>query len=179
MNNIWIPTFTGVTFFPFNPDPGQVRIVDIAYHLGRTCRFGGAVSSYYSVAEHSVILCDLLDDEQHKKYALLHDASEAYLNDIRRPIRAAERLRWINDAHFNLQAAIYQRFGLHPAVLPRGVSTLDDLLLINEAHVLMREPSMIEGYNRALITKAITDQIKNISPDGAAKLYLRRFVELF
>lgn len=83
-------TFTG-TFDPFNPQPEEVRIEDIAHHLAMICRYGGATPVFYSVAEHAVHVSRLVErvsgDARLALLALHHDSAEAYIHDIRRPIK--------------------------------------------------------------------------------------------
>ena len=55
-----IQTFTGRRIDPFDPDPEQIVIEDIAQALGNQCRFGGHCRRFYSVAHHSCLLADLI-----------------------------------------------------------------------------------------------------------------------
>jgi len=83
-------TFTGKVFDFENVKGSTVCIEDIAHALSLTCRFNGHVPKFYSVAEHSCLAHDLIVNEEDRKYnlyLLLHDASEAYLNDIVSPIK--------------------------------------------------------------------------------------------
>lgn len=91
----WIRTFTGIHFNVQDPDPAMVRIEDIAHHLSLECRWGGACSRHYSVAEHSIWVARFakkMVPEQQQDLAcihgLLHDAHEAYLKDIPTPLKA-------------------------------------------------------------------------------------------
>ena len=77
---------TGLPFWPLDPRPEEVRIEAIAHQLGNLCRFNGACKVFYSVAQHSVLVSYLVS----KRYALaglLHDAAEAYLGDVIRPLK--------------------------------------------------------------------------------------------
>lgn len=75
-----------------NPQMDTIEIEDIAHHLAMTCRWNGATPSFYSVAEHSVLIAEWLmekypeDDEAHK-LAMLHDAPEFVLGDMVRPVK--------------------------------------------------------------------------------------------
>lgn len=82
----WIQTFTGGKFWPLHPDPADVRVEDIAHHLSMICRFTGAVRRFYSVAEHSCHVHDLLPPEL-RAAGLFHDAAEAYICDLARPVK--------------------------------------------------------------------------------------------
>jgi len=78
----YLSTFTGKKFFPFAPHPHQIDIRDIAHGLSLLCRFSGQCPYFFSVAEHSIYVADNL-----KLEGLLHDASEAYLADLPRPVK--------------------------------------------------------------------------------------------
>lgn len=70
------------------PTPNDIRITDIAESLAKICRFNGHLQTHYSVAQHCVHFMELLPDE-HKAYGLFHDAHEAYMGDITRPVKQA------------------------------------------------------------------------------------------
>lgn len=78
---------SGILFDVFNPKKEDIREVDIAHALSNLCRYGGHSPKFYSVAQHSV-LCSLVEGTpQEQMEALMHDASEAYLIDLPRPIK--------------------------------------------------------------------------------------------
>jgi len=68
------------------PTSEMIDIKDIAGALSKICRFGGHSSAFYSVAQHSVLVATLAPDHL-KKAALLHDAAEAYLGDVIKPLK--------------------------------------------------------------------------------------------
>lgn len=82
----WIQTFTGKKVFPLAMTTDMVDIKDIAHALSLKCRFTGHCRTFYSVAEHSMRVAELVRPEL-KLAALLHDAAEAYLPDFARPIK--------------------------------------------------------------------------------------------
>lgn len=127
----WIATFTGLAVYPMDLRPSEICIQDIAHSLSMQCRFNGHCLGYYSVAEHSVLVARALM-VNHRASALtglLHDATEAYLTDVPRPVKPflvgykeAERRAWL---------AIAERFGL-PQELPAEVHEADNRILFDE-----------------------------------------------
>lgn len=87
----WIQTFLGKPFWPLSPRPEDIDIRDIAHALAMTCRFTGHSQKFYSVAEHSVRVSRIVP-AQFALHGLLHDASEAYLCDLSRPIKHGSTL---------------------------------------------------------------------------------------
>jgi len=84
--NPWILTRTGHVFWLHNPKPYPLLIADIAWSLSMQCRFCGHPDHFYSVAEHSYRMASVVPRE-HALAALLHDASEAFISDIPRPVK--------------------------------------------------------------------------------------------
>jgi hypothetical protein len=87
----WIQTFSGVQMHPLDPRPEDVRIDDIAHALSNLCRFTGHTRTFYSVAQHSVLVSRNVPPPA-ALLGLLHDAAEAYLSDIARPWK---RYLWV------------------------------------------------------------------------------------
>lgn len=83
---VYISTYLGNRFYPRERLIERIDIEDIAHGLAFQCRFNGQTSAFYSVAQHSLIVADLVCESQ-RKAALLHDASEAYLGDMVKPLK--------------------------------------------------------------------------------------------
>ena len=92
------------------------------------CRYAGHCKRFYSVAEHSVLLSQAVAPE-HRLWALLHDASEAYLVDVPRPVKPF--LPGYREAEDRLMAAVCERFGL-PHAMPCEVKRVDSAILNDE-----------------------------------------------
>jgi 5'-deoxynucleotidase YfbR-like HD superfamily hydrolase len=87
----FVPTRSGKRVDLRNPDPASIDIEDIAVALSRIPRFNGHTRHFYSysVAQHSVIVADMLDwDRETRLRGLLHDAHEAYIGDIVTPVKS-------------------------------------------------------------------------------------------
>lgn len=120
------------------PDPAMIQIADIAAALSKLCRFTGHTRAFYSVAQHSVLVSQIVPPE-HAMWGLLHDAAEAYVGDIARPLKVAlERaapgvLAGIEEGW---QRAVAERFGLCWP-MPEAIHHADRVMLATERRDLM------------------------------------------
>ena len=131
----WIQTHTGRQFFPLEPEEGDINIVDIAHALAQQCRFSGHTSVFYSIAEHSVRAAGLLPAPL-ALWGLLHDASEAYLVDIPRPLKCMPEFAGYREAEARLQSMIYRKYGLIGDPPPE-LKAADDTLVLTEGRDLL------------------------------------------
>jgi hypothetical protein len=141
----WMRTFTGKRFDPFDPDPANIDIDDTAWALSNICRFGGHSSRFYSVAEHSVLVGEHLfhSTKGNRRLALaglLHDATEAYLGDVPRPLKYRPEFAFYREAEAKLEAAIFHKFGLNEFVCHPEIKRVDNAILADEAQQLMGDP---------------------------------------
>ena len=137
----WMQTFTGRQFWPMDPRPEEILVEDIAHSLSMMCRYAGHCLQFYSVAEHCCLLHDYVADE-HKAWALFHDASEAYLVDVPRPLKPF--LPGYKDAEKAVMAAVAERFGLGEE--PPEIRDVDGRILGDEAAQNMSDPPMPWAY---------------------------------
>lgn len=136
-----IETYTGGRFRPFDPRPGEVRLLDIAAGLAHTCRFGGHCRQFYSVAQHSLHVSREFDTPRLQLLALLHDAGEAYVGDIPRPVKA--ELGRIESVEATIREAVWTGLGVDPPTDGEWerVMAADDRLLAYEANRLLADGS--------------------------------------
>ena len=121
-----IRTFSGRYMSVFEPTLDMIDVEDIAHALSHICRWGGHVPRFYSVGEHSVHCADLINDQSQAFEALMHDASEAYLVDVPRPIK--HKLCEYKTIEDNLMKLIAEKFGFkYP--LSEEVKIIDNVLL--------------------------------------------------
>jgi 5'-deoxynucleotidase YfbR-like HD superfamily hydrolase len=82
----YVSTYLGNRFYPLEPRIDRVAIEDIAHGLAYQCRFNGQTREFYSVAQHSLVVASLVPTDL-RLAALLHDAAEAYLGDMVKPLK--------------------------------------------------------------------------------------------
>lgn len=128
-----ILTVTGKRFDLHEPDSDLIDPRDITHSLAHLCRFNGHTREFYSVAQHSCMVADLVPDED-KLAALLHDATEAYIGDMVQPLK-----QWMyayQDVEDWIWDRICTRFGLDQD-LPASVRQADLIALATERRDLM------------------------------------------
>jgi hypothetical protein len=170
----WMQTYTGKAFWPLDPRPDEIDIDDIAHSLSMQCRYAGHCLRFYSVAEHSVwcalmvlmpntdfVFCKNLAaavyQARMQSYstrdaatntialaALLHDAAEAYLVDLPRPVKRS--MPEYHRAEARVERAIAERFDI-PYPMPALVKEVDERMLATEAGALMALPPMSWNIN--------------------------------
>ncbi len=169
----WLQTYTGRAFYPLDPDPDSIVIEDIAHALSLQCRFTGHVRTFYSVGEHSVRL-SLIVPMADRLWGLMHDASEAYMVDLARPIKRHSELGTIyKQIEAGLMRAICQRFGLPPQE-PASIEQADRTMLVTEKRDLLGpEPRPWTHQDEPL-----ADQIHPWTSAAAESCFLDRFIRL-
>ncbi len=172
----WIQTFTGLCFWPLDPRPEEIRIEDIAHALSLQCRFNGHCRAFYSVAQHSVLVAELVERFQPEAAlaGLLHDASEAYLSDLPRPLKNEPDMAFYLEAEARLQEVVHVRFELDGELSRRIVEWADDVLLATEARDLMRVP--VRRWEA--LPAPLPDPIDPMSPKEAEQAFLESFERL-
>lgn len=169
----WMGTFTGRSFFPLDPNPDDIVIEDIAHALANTCRYGGHVRTFYSVAEHAVLLSQFVRYDP--RWALMHDATEAYMADLIRPLKHA--VTGYREAEDYLMSVIAKKFDLTPGPMPAEVREADLRIVLDEKEALMAATplpwSALEGY------LPLGVRVEGWSPVRAKATFLRRFEELW
>ena len=160
----WILTYTGRQFCLGDPRPEDVDIEDIAHALSLICRFTGHCLRFYSVAEHSLLVVRNLP-KKCQAWGLLHDAAEAYVNDLARPLKTSARLSDYRLIEDRILYVVLGRFGLQPrglpgAWIPPEVKQADLRALATERRDLMNPSGPewnlgVEPYEQVIST---TDQ---------------------
>lgn len=167
----WIQTYTGGRIFPLDPRLDEIHIEDIAHSLSLQCRYNGHVNRFYSVAEHSLYVSQAVAPANALS-GLMHDASEAYLTDVPRPIKPSFTGYYgFEDKLMNMIAIKYG----FTWPMPLEVKDCDNRILNDEKAQLLGkgEFEWEDDFGKAL---GIT--IKGLRPEIAEELFMDRFKEL-
>ena len=166
--------------------PANIEIADIAHNLSMQCRFNGATAMFYSVAEHSVILMEMLSDlaEDAQRIAILHDAHEAYIGDIVRPVRQFMGSVQIDQLCKELDQHIYTKFGVsrQANTYIDVVKEMDTLLLHIEIHYFFKSYNISNIPMYPILKEQITKYTKRmqcLEHREAEMEYLTAFKRLF
>ena len=200
-------TYTGRAFYPYDPRPEEIDINDIAHALSLICRFNGHCSEFYSVAEHSVRGAWYMRDRYARHnmempntdlcsiYMLMHDAPEAYLTDIPRPIK--KDLPQFKELEASIYIEILKKFKLPTNYehikcfngfstsqryfptrefipIDEAVREIDDILLATEKRDLMKR----EPQSWGLEASPLVERIIPYSSKDAERLFLDEFHRL-
>jgi len=136
----YIVTFLGKRLSPIDPEIGNINIEDIAHSLSLLCRANGHIRHFFSVAQHSINCANEAKARGHSAIVqlacLIHDASEAYISDVTRPVKFHLSVYKEIEKHF--QDVIYTKFLGAPLddEVFNLVDEIDNDMLINEFRAL-------------------------------------------
>lgn len=184
----WIITHTGRRFDLLAARAEQVSSVDIAHALSNICRFGGHCHRHYSVAQHSLLVARILEDDGHPAEVvlagLLHDATEAYVGDMVRPLKLhlREQARHggadqsgYDDIEAAVWRAICDHFGL-PHVLPDCVTRADMVALGEERRELLPDHPAAWECLAGITPRGYA--IESMPPSAARQAFHSRLLDL-
>lgn len=140
-----ITTYSGIPLTPLEPRAEDIRVRDIAHALSMMVRANGHYPKFYSVGQHCIACCEEarargLSGRQ-QLACLLHDASEAYLSDITRPVK--KNLANYREIEQKLQDCIFEKYlGGLTEEENRIWKEIDDTILYYEFECLMGEKVM-------------------------------------
>lgn len=170
-------TLSGRRVHVLDPKPEDVALGDIANALSRICRFGGQVYAHVSVAQHSVMVAEIVADlggsKQEQLIGLLHDATEAYVGDVISPLK--RQLPGFQEIERKWALAIGQAFNLGDALANESalVKQADEVAFYTEWRDMFPDRPPVAGANPSK-----TRSFHPAGPDEARALFLAKYDEL-
>ncbi len=168
----FMQTYTGRRFWPTAPRTEDIDAVDIAHSLSLQCRYNGHVKRFYSVAEHCVLMSHVVSDEN-KLWALLHDATEAYVGDMVRPLKI--QIPVFSEIEDRVMVCVAEKFGLSTAIMPDEVKDADNRIIVNEKAELLVNTDHNWGLEHL---EPLVVEIIGWYPPAAEVKYIQRLEEL-
>lgn len=170
--------YSGAMFDIANPELDDFKIEDIAHALSNMCRYGGHSKFYYSVAQHSFYASYMVQPKM-AMASLMHDATEAYMHDLPRPLKAL--LPDYKKMENTLGCQIALAFGLPVGAFEDpDIKVVDDKLMALEATVMCNNPHAIfawVGHPDASIFD-VDRRFEPWEPPRAEKMFLDRYHDL-
>ena len=173
MHDPYVSTYLGNRFYLTRPHIDDVAIEDIAHGLAYQCRFNGQTREFYSVAQHSVMVMNLVPEEQ-RLAALLHDAAEAYLGDMVKPLK--NLFPAFSEIETQVMAIIGQRFGIELTTLHPSIKQADLVALATEKRDLM--PHSTEPWAYLEGVTPVPTVIRPLPPKQAKMAFLDAFAKI-
>lgn len=171
----YIETFTGRRLFYDNIQQDAIAMIDIAHSLSQICRYTGHTKEFYSVAQHSVLVSDAQTTLAEKRAGLLHDATEAYVNDLPSPLKACTDLGDYKNLENRIHAVINDKYDVNDGMTP-NIKKADLQALFTEHRDVLNNPSHW-GWGDEI--KRFKDVIIPLPSKEAKELFIQRFIELF
>lgn len=174
----FIRTYEGKNFHIFEPKVEDVCIGDIAHALSNLCRFAGHSRSFYSVAQHSVLVSRILEGQGYAAMVvmigLMHDAPEAYIVDLPTPIKL--QMPFYMDTEAKIWRCITEKFGIKcDGESYRALQIADNMAFATEATSLMDVP---KEWSSRPDFKPYPNDVIPLVPEEAKDLFMKRFEEL-
>lgn len=170
-----ILTRSGQYFDFFDPQGYELQVEDIAHGLANCCRFAGQCAVFYSVAQHSVYVSRIVP-ERLALAGLLHDAAEAFLGDMTRPLKRL--LPDYRAIEMRVEIALFRKLGI-PYPIPEEVKRADMQMLRLEQTALMAHHSDAwdcDAY--PMPVGIILNTSTALSPGEAFHAFMERYIEL-
>lgn len=174
----FITTYSGIHFYPTKPVLEDIRITDIAHALSMLCRGNGHVVHFFSVGQHCINCCVEAECRGYSDRlilaCLLHDAAEAYMSDVTRPLKAYMP-DYVRKEEYLLDV-IYEKY-LGSILTEKEkvlVKRIDDDMLYYDLLYLLNEP---QAGPAPVMKSAFT---QNYEPfDKVEKRYLELFYKYY
>ncbi len=174
----WIPLYSNRRIWLEDPRPQDICLTDIAHPLANICRYGGHSSKFFSVAQHCVLGSWMIDVKYAKAF-LMHDAAEAYLGDLIKPLKniLAPIYNPLEERMMGAIAAKY-RFSLDGEAGEK-VKYVDNFMMATEIRDVTNAGILKHPTDISMVPKKEFFIKEFWTPEQAEREFLNRFEVLF
>jgi 5'-deoxynucleotidase YfbR-like HD superfamily hydrolase len=187
----WSQSFSGTEYWIMDPRPDEVNLLDIVMGLSNAARYRGQTKFFYPVLTHCILVSRAVEDlavirgwsdalaKEAAFEGLLHDASEAYLGDVARPLKRMRAMREYCRVEKLWEDAICTRFEINSTEATRNlVHEVDHRIVKDEVQVIMRDPDMWKRKKRYLDLEPLGVGIPNWNQAEIVRNFYLRYNEL-
>jgi len=168
----WFQTYTGKAFYFTSFRPEDIDIRDIAHALSFQCRFNGHCKQFYSIAEHSIRVAEILPNRLTLS-GLLHDAAEAYFFDVSSPLKELPIFDEYRKMLVQCEEVIMNKYG-EGWPMDDEIKHADLVLRSTEKRDLMTPEPMSWG----LLPEPLKEKIIPWDPEITERAFIRIFKQL-
>jgi len=173
----WTATRSGLKINPSTMVKEDILIEDIAWALSHLCRYNGHCDHFYSVAQHSVYVSNVVEGlGGDPKKGLLHDATECYIGDMVRPVKQRPEMEGFVILEDRIMDLVGEAFNLGNPVVTPIIKLADNIVLHSEKDQIF-ENSPDWGWGDDL--PRMKKKIELMYPPEAYKFFMERYNELF
>lgn len=167
---VCIKTISGTYFDLLNPDPADVKAIDIAHALSHVNRFGGHTPQPYSVAEHCMLVADrvkIVGGDRHQQLAaLIHDAAEAYIQDVNGMLKHTDLLEGYRAVETVLTAVIEEAFGLAEGACEDPLVKSADMWAFTAECAMVRDSGVRIAPDAGRVKREYLARLYRLTDDG-------------
>ena len=184
----WSQSFSGERYWSLDPLSEEVHLVDIVQGLVNAARYRGQTKFFYPVLTHSILVSQATENLAWDKgwslqackdvalEGLLHDASEAFLGDVARPLKRMKTMREYCKVEALWEDAIFKRFDIESTpVTKKLVKEADSRIVLDEIKVLMKDPGMWERAGRYPDLEPLGIHVPNWTQEKAIEEFYARY----
>ena len=172
-----IDTYSGLILYYNTPTEDAISIIDIAHALSNICRFTGHTKEFYSVAQHSVLVSNCQNTLEEQRAGLLHDATEAYVNDLPSPLKNSGYLDDYKILENRIHDVINDKYNINDGMTP-NIKKADLKVLITEKRDVVNTKG-VRLWDWAKDIDPLEEVIIPLGPKEAKALFIQKFIELF
>jgi 5'-deoxynucleotidase YfbR-like HD superfamily hydrolase len=187
----WSQSYSGAMYWILDPVPEEVHLVDIVVGLVNASRYRGQTMFFYSVLTHCILVSRAVeklalergwskeDAQEAALEGLMHDASEAYLGDVARPLKRSKEMRGYCKVEALWEDVIRTRFRIRSSPeSAKLVKECDNRVVLDEIHTFMRDPDMWKRNGRYLDLKPLGVEVPNWTKEQTMNEFYKRFDEV-